>query len=75
MPYKKYKKTISEMKKSAERTKYKTGDMVETKIFHGNNEGYMTPGTKVEIVNVLEDRGYDIKDEKGNVIYNVGKLV
>ena len=75
MPFKKYKKTLKEMSAMAERTRYKVGDRVKTTIVHGNNIGYMTVGTEVTITAILEGHGYDIKDDAGHCIYNIGWIV
>jgi hypothetical protein len=75
MGYKKYKTKVSDMMEEASKMRYRKGAKVKTRIVHGNNEGYMTVGTEVTIVTVLKGHGYDIEDEEGHRINNIGWLV
>ena len=47
------------------------GDWVTTKRTHTNFAGTMEVGTSVRVIGVTE-RGYDIADRYGNVVYEIG---
>ena len=47
------------------------GDWVVTKKIHSNCAGYMDVGTEVQIIGV-GIRGYDIVDDEGNVVREIG---
>ena len=49
----------------------KIGDEVKTTIEHVNFAGYFEVGTIVKVINIT-NRGYDIEDEKGNKILEIG---
>lgn len=54
--------------------KYRTpeiGDWVVTKKIHSNGAGYMDVGTEVKIIGV-SIRGYDIEDDEGNIVREIG---
>lgn len=47
------------------------GDWVITKKIHSNSAGYMDVGTEVKIIGV-SIRGYDIEDDEGNIVREIG---
>ena len=47
------------------------GDWVITKKSHTNSAGTMEVGTEVKIISVSE-RGYDIEDDEGNIVREIG---
>lgn len=49
----------------------KIGDTVRTTMIHENFAGYFEIGTLVKVINIT-NRGYDIEDEKGNKILEIG---
>lgn len=50
----------------------KIGTWVTTSVFHESCDGCFTIGSKVKIIGVNPIRGYDIEDEKGNRMYEIG---
>lgn len=50
------------------------GDEVVTTIKHENFAGYFEVGTKVKIIGISE-RGYDIEDEEGNRVREIGWII
>ena len=52
----------------------KIGDTVKTTVKHTNFEGYFEEGTIVKIINIT-NRGYDIEDEEGNKILEIGWVI
>ena len=53
------------------KTKYNIGDVVRTTKIHEITDGYFEIGTVVTIIGYSE-RGYDIRDDEGNTMYEVG---
>jgi len=53
----------------------KIGTWVITSIFHESCDGYFTIGSKVKIIGVNPIRGYDIEDEEGNRMYEIGWVI
>ena len=49
----------------------KIGDIVKTTIKHTSCAGYFEEGTIVKVIGVSY-RGYDIEDEEGNRILEIG---
>ena len=47
------------------------GDWVVTKMTHSNFAGTMDVGTKVKIIGITV-RGYDIMDDEGNIVREIG---
>lgn len=47
------------------------GDTVETTVMHESLSGYFEIGTTVTVIGI-SDRGYDIQDEYGHQIIEVG---
>jgi hypothetical protein len=47
------------------------GDWVRTKMTHTNSIGTMDVGTWVKIIGVTI-RGYDIADDEGNIVREIG---
>lgn len=52
----------------------KIGDVVKTTVKHSNFAGYLEEGTIVKIIDIT-DRGYDIEDEEGNKILEIGWVI
>lgn len=52
----------------------KIGDKVKTTKKHSNSVGYFEIGTIVEVIDIT-DRGYDIQDEEGNKILELGWII
>lgn len=52
----------------------KTGDKVKTTVRHSNSAGYFEKGTIVKVIDIT-DRGYDIEDEEGNKILEIGWVI
>lgn len=52
----------------------KIGDIVKTTIKHANGAGYFEEGTIVKIIDIT-NRGYDIEDEEGNKILEIGWVI
>lgn len=52
--------------------KFNVGDIVVTKDYVSSLSSYFEPGTKVTIIDVDENRGYDLQDEQGNKIFETG---
>lgn len=50
---------------------HEIGDWVITKKIHSNAAGYMDVGTEVNIIGV-GIRGYDIEDDEGNRVLEIG---
>lgn len=79
MTFHSYKKPADELKKAGTRKKWRVGDKAKTTIVHTCRRGYMSPGTEVEVigvgVRVDGSVSYDIQDDKGNRIYNVGAVI
>ena len=50
----------------------KIGDWVITKKRHESTAGVFTKGSKVKIIDINPIRGYDIEDECGNKMYEIG---
>lgn len=50
----------------------KIGDWVITTKRHESLNGIFTKGSKVKIVSIDSVRGYDIEDELGNKMYEIG---
>lgn len=50
----------------------KVGDWVYTTITHESLSGLFTPGSFVKITGVDSMRGYDIEDEHGNRVCEIG---
>ena len=48
------------------------GDWVITKKRHEFMAGVLTKGSKVKIIDIDPIRGYDIEDEHGNKMYEIG---
>ena len=48
------------------------GDWVITKKRHESMAGAFTKGSKVKIIDINPIRGYDIEDECGNKMYEIG---
>ena len=48
------------------------GDWVITKRRHESMAGVFTKGSKVKIIDNNPIRGYDIEDEYGNKMYEIG---
>ena len=48
------------------------GKWVITSIFHESCDGCFTIGSKVKIIGVNPIRCYDIEDEEGNRMYEIG---
>ena len=48
------------------------GDWVITTKRHESMAGTFTMGSKVKIVDIDPIRGYDIEDERGNKMYEIG---
>ena len=48
------------------------GDWVITKKRHESMAGVFTKGSKVKIIDINPIRGYDIEDEYGNKMYDIG---
>ena len=48
------------------------GDWVLTKKRHESMAGTFTTGSKVKIIDINPIRGYDIEDECGNKMYEIG---
>lgn len=53
---------------------YSIGDWVITTKDHKNCYGVMEAGTKVQIMDIGE-RGYDIQDEDGNLVTEIGYVI
>ena len=52
----------------------KIGDIVKTTVKHENFAGYFEKGTIVKVIDIT-DRGYDIEDEEGNRIIEIGWII
>ena len=52
----------------------KIGDTVKTTVKHSNLVGYFEEGTIVKVIGIT-DRGYDIEDEEGNKILEIGWVI
>lgn len=52
----------------------KIGDAVKTTIIHESSAGYFKIGTLVKVIDISE-RGYDIEDEEGNRIIEIGWII
>ena len=52
----------------------KIGDVVKTTVKHTNFAGYFEEGTIVKVINIT-NRGYDIEDEEGNKILEIGWVI
>ena len=52
--------------------KNEIGDWVITKKRHESTVGVFTKGSKVKIIDINPIRGYDIEDEHGNKMYEIG---
>ncbi len=52
----------------------KIGDVVKTTKKHSNSAGYFEKGTTVKVINIT-NRGYDIEDEEGNRILEIGWVI
>lgn len=50
----------------------KIGDWVITKRYHRSIGEIFTSGSKVKIIGIDSVRGYDIEDENGNKMYEIG---
>ena len=50
----------------------KIGDWVITKKRHESLSGIFTKGSKVKIIGIDPVRGYDIEDEHGNKVREIG---
>ena len=48
------------------------GDWVITKKRHESTTGVFTKGSKVKIIDINPIRGYDIEDEHGTKMYEIG---
>ena len=48
------------------------GDWVITKKRHESTAGVFTKGSEVKIIGIDPIRGYDIEDEYGNKMYDIG---
>lgn len=51
--------------------RYKIGERKKTTVIHETFEGYFEIGTEVTVI-AIGERGYDIKDDEGNIIREVG---
>lgn len=52
----------------------KVGDWVTTEQRHESCRGIFTPGSYVKVIGITE-RGYDIEDEYGNRMCEVGWII
>ena len=52
-------------------TKIEECDKIKTTIIHSNLIGYFEVGTEVKVINIGE-RGYDIVDNEGNKMLEIG---
>jgi len=50
---------------------YEIGDRTKTTVIHESSAGYFEIGTEVTVIGIGE-RGYDIKDDEGNRILEIG---
>ena len=48
------------------------GDLVVTTKRHKSLSGIITKGSKAKIIGIDSVRGYDIEDEHGNKMYEIG---
>lgn len=53
---------------------YHIGDVVRTTKIHRIADGYFEKDTVVTIIGYSE-RGYDIRDDEGNTMYEVGWVI
>ena len=53
---------------------FQVGDRTNTTIIHDSFAGYFEIGTEVEII-AIGDRGYDIQDNNGNKIREIGWVI
>lgn len=53
---------------------YEVGDRVKTTLIHESLGGYFEVGTEVTIIGISE-RGYDIKDDEGNCVMEIGWII
>jgi hypothetical protein len=53
----------------------KIGDWVVTTRVHSSLGGKFTRGSKVKIIGIEPIRGYDIEDEHGNRMYEIGWII
>lgn len=51
---------------------FKIGDLVATTKRHKSLSGIITKGSKVKIIGIDSVRGFDIEDEHGNKMYEIG---
>lgn len=52
----------------------KIGDTVKTTVKHENFAGYFEEGTIVKVIGITE-RGYNIEDEEGNRMTEIGWII
>ena len=52
----------------------KIGDTVKTTIIHDSDSGYFEIGTLVKVIDISE-RGYDVEDEDGNRMIEIGWVI
>ncbi len=52
----------------------KIGDTVKTTVKHESDAGYFEIGTLVKVIDISE-RGYDIVDEEGNRMIEIGWII
>ena len=50
---------------------YEIGERTKTTVFHESFAGYFEIGTEVTVIDI-GDRGYDIEDDEGNRIREIG---
>ena len=53
----------------------KIGDTVITTKVHKCMKGYFEIGTKVKIIDINPELGYDIEDEYGNKVIEIGFVI
>lgn len=50
---------------------YEIGERTKTTVIHGSFAGYFEIGSEVTVIGI-SDRGYDIKDDEGNKVLEIG---
>lgn len=56
------------------KNQYEVGERVQTTVIHESCAGFFEKGTPVTVIGISE-RGYDIKDDEGNYVTEIGWVI
>lgn len=56
------------------KNQYEVGEKVKTTVIHDSCAGFFEIGTIVTVTGISE-RGYDIKDDEGNCVTEIGWVI